>query len=45
MKPEIKLLYVTPELVETEHFMKELIQLDKKHFLSGFAVDEAHCIR
>ena len=45
MKPNLKMLYVTPELLDTDHFMKELIALDKRKLLAGFAVDEAHCIR
>jgi len=43
-KPETKLLYVTPELIDTENFTKELQSLDKRGLLALFAIDEAHCI-
>jgi len=42
--PETKLLYVTPELVATDYFMKEMQGLDRRNLLSMFVVDEAHCI-
>ncbi len=43
-KPETKLLYVTPELVDTDYFIKELHSLDKRQQLALFVIDEAHCI-
>ena len=42
--PNIKLLYVTPELTATPAFQKILASLHGKKLLSYFAVDEAHCI-
>lgn len=43
VKP-IKLLYCTPELVETTRFRAILTDLYKRNQLSLFAVDEAHCL-
>lgn len=39
-KPETKLLYVTPELVDTEYFVKEMQSLEKRNQLAMFVVDE-----
>ncbi|EJK44405.1 hypothetical protein THAOC_37057 [Thalassiosira oceanica] len=40
----IKLLYCTPELIETERFRAILIKLHRMKRLQMFAVDEAHCL-
>lgn len=45
IKPTLKLLYVTPELIATEHWRKEMEAMYKLNKLSFIAVDEAHCIR
>lgn len=42
--PDIKLLYVTPELVSTAHFRSVLETLYKLKKISLIAVDEAHCV-
>jgi len=49
MQPEdlltpIHLLYVTPELLETDRFRTVLTKLDALDRLNMFAVDEAHCL-
>jgi superfamily II DNA helicase RecQ len=43
LKP-IKLLYCTPELMETTRFRAILNELYKNGKLSLFAIDEAHCL-
>jgi len=40
----IQLLYVTPELIETENFRTILTKLYESHRLDMFAIDEAHCL-
>jgi RecQ family ATP-dependent DNA helicase len=40
----IQLLYVTPELIETENFRTILTKLYESHRLCMFAIDEAHCL-
>lgn len=40
----INLLYCTPEMVQTERFRSILLELHKNKRLTGFAVDEAHCV-
>ncbi|KAL0483798.1 ATP-dependent DNA helicase Q-like [Acrasis kona] len=42
--PKMKLLYVTPELMITEKFIKIASVLSSRDLLSLIAVDEAHCI-
>eukprot|EP00877_Chromochloris_zofingiensis_P013925 jgi/Chrzof1/8787/Cz03g24160.t1 len=42
--PKTRLLFVTPELVDTEGFMGRLKSLQVKGTLKLIAVDEAHCI-
>lgn len=42
--PTIKLLYVTPELLETTEFNRILQQMNENGNLAYFAVDEAHCV-
>ncbi|GMH39396.1 hypothetical protein BSKO_07294 [Bryopsis sp. KO-2023] len=42
--PEIKLLYVTPEMVDTRGFRSMMMRLYLRGLLSLFAIDEAHCI-
>lgn len=42
--PTIRLLFITPELLSTEGFMRTLKALNSKGHLTLFAVDEAHCI-
>ncbi|SZD73617.1 ATP-dependent DNA helicase recQ [Candidatus Ornithobacterium hominis] len=37
---KVKLLYVSPERIESEHFIERLADLNLRYF----AVDEAHCI-
>jgi len=40
----ITLLYVTPELIQTERFRTVLKELYQKNKLTQFAIDEAHCL-
>jgi ATP-dependent DNA helicase RecQ len=40
----IQILYVTPELIETERFRGVLMKLHDTNRLFSFAVDEAHCL-
>ena len=42
--PSIKLLYVTPELLETAEFNRILQQMNENGNLAYIAVDEAHCV-
>lgn len=42
--PNIRLLFVTPELLSTEGFIGTLKAMSSKGNLTLFAVDEAHCI-
>jgi RecQ family ATP-dependent DNA helicase len=43
-RPDIKLLYCTPELIATQHFQTILQRLYNDRRLSMIAIDEAHCI-
>ncbi|CAI5469516.1 unnamed protein product, partial [Closterium sp. Yama58-4] len=43
-RPALKLLYVTPEAVDTHTIMSVFKKLHDRGLLSLFAVDEAHCI-
>lgn len=40
MAPSTKLLYVTPELVDTPHFQERLARLYERNYIALFAVDE-----
>ena len=40
----IKLLYCTPELIQTPRFRTVLTELHSKNHLSLIAIDEAHCL-
>lgn len=40
----IQMLYVTPELIETQKFRDVLIKLHSTERLYMFAIDEAHCL-
>nr|GMC92685.1 ATP-dependent DNA helicase Q-like 3 isoform X1 [Ipomoea batatas] len=40
----MRLLYVTPELIDTVGFMSRLVKIHSKGLLNLIAVDEAHCI-
>ncbi|KAA6388138.1 MAG: putative RecQ family ATP-dependent DNA helicase [Streblomastix strix] len=42
--PSLRVLYVTPEMVSTDHFQELLMQLYQKKYIGLFAVDEAHMI-
>jgi len=42
--PHTKLLYVTPELCQTDNFRNILVTIHQQGQLSRVAVDEAHCI-
>lgn len=42
--PAIKLLYVTPELLETTEFNVILKKIHENGNLAHFAIDEAHCV-
>lgn len=44
LEGEIKLLYVAPERLLSDHFLEFLKQLRSQPGLSGFAIDEAHCV-
>jgi ATP-dependent DNA helicase RecQ len=41
---ELDLLYVAPERLMTERFQRLLAELDARHGLALFAIDEAHCV-
>lgn len=41
-QPNLKLLYITPELAAQPYFKEILIDLNKKKLLNYFVVDEAH---
>ncbi len=41
---EIALLYVAPERLLGDGFLASLDQLYDEHHLTGFAIDEAHCV-
>ena len=42
--PQVKLLYVTPERLETQAFFEVVRGLHTRGLLSLLAIDEAHCI-
>lgn len=42
--PRTKLLYVTPEFCQMDHFRRVLRVVHDQHELARIAVDEAHCI-
>lgn len=44
LKGDIKLLYVAPERLLSENFWPFLSQLHQRVGISGFAIDEAHCV-
>ena len=44
LKGDIKLLYVAPEKLLSESFWPFLSQLHRQIGISGFAIDEAHCV-
>lgn len=44
MRGEIKLLYVAPERLLSEGFWPFLCSLHQRVSISGFAIDEAHCV-
>lgn len=41
-KPNLKLLYITPELAAQDYFKEILADLNKRKLLNYFVVDEAH---
>jgi ATP-dependent DNA helicase RecQ len=41
---EIKLLYLAPERLNQEFISNFLVDLDREVGISGFAIDEAHCV-
>lgn len=43
-KPSLRLLYVTPELIDTGGFIVKLRKLHGRGLLTLIAIDEAHCI-
>eukprot|EP00252_Welwitschia_mirabilis_P022910 TRINITY_DN6343_c0_g1_i3.p1 TRINITY_DN6343_c0_g1~~TRINITY_DN6343_c0_g1_i3.p1 ORF type:complete len:610 (+),score=111.20 TRINITY_DN6343_c0_g1_i3:507-2336(+) len=43
-KPNLRLLYVTPELIATDMFLAKLKNLCFRGLLNLIAIDEAHCI-
>lgn len=40
--PNLKLLYITPELAAQEYFKEQLYDLNKRNLLNYFVIDEAH---
>lgn len=42
--PSTRLLYVTPELCEQDHFRRRLLKVHEQGQLVRIAIDEAHCI-
>ncbi|MFO8040755.1 MAG: DNA helicase RecQ [Sodalinema sp.] len=44
LQGQIKLLYVAPERLLSDHFLDLLNQVRSQSGLSGFAIDEAHCV-
>lgn len=43
-QPNLRLLYVTPELIATPGFMSKLMKIHGRGLLNLIAIDEAHCI-
>lgn len=43
-KPTLRLLYVTPELIDTTGFMSRLTRIHARGLLNLIAIDEAHCV-
>ncbi|EFO17403.2 hypothetical protein LOAG_11097 [Loa loa] len=43
-KPEIQLLYITPESAATPNIQRMITSLFKRNLLNYFVVDEAHCV-
>ena len=43
-KPKTKLLYITPELADTDHFKELTESLMSKKLVKYFVIDEAHCV-
>lgn len=43
-QPQVKLLYVTPERLETQAFFEVVRGLHARGLLALLTVDEAHCI-
>jgi ATP-dependent DNA helicase RecQ len=44
MRGELDLLYVAPERLMNANFLGQLEQLQSRHGLALFAIDEAHCV-
>jgi ATP-dependent DNA helicase RecQ len=44
LRGDIKLLYVAPERLLSDNFWPLLTQLHQRVGISGFAIDEAHCV-
>ncbi|CAH9147377.1 unnamed protein product [Cuscuta epithymum] len=44
VKPSLRLLYVTPELIDTIGFKSRLVKLHSRGLLNLITIDEAHCI-
>lgn len=40
----LRLLYLTPEMLCSDHFQQQLITLSRNKTLKLFAIDEAHCV-
>ena len=43
-KPKTRLLYITPELIDTDHFKTLTESLMKRSLVKYFVIDEAHCV-
>ena len=43
-KPKTKLLYITPELADTDHFKSLTESLAARKLVKYFVIDEAHCV-
>lgn len=42
--PKTKMLYITPELANTDHFKELTEALTKRKLVKYFVIDEAHCV-